>query len=100
MDIKITAVHFDADVKLKEFINEKLSKLLQFHDQIIAAEVFLKVAPARGPEGNKITEVKLFIPGKDLFVEKMGKSFEEATDECTEALIRQLVKRKEKVRGV
>jgi putative sigma-54 modulation protein len=100
MDVKITAVHFDADIKLKEFIKEKLEKLRQFHDHIIAAEVFLKVAPARSQDGNKITEVKLFVPGKDLFVEKMGKSFEEATDECSEALRRQLVKRKEKVRGI
>jgi len=100
MDIKINAVHFDADIKLVEFIKDKLSKLHQFHDHIIAAEVFLKVEPSRGPEGNKITEVKLFVPGKDMFVEKLGKSFEEATDECAEALRRQLVKYKEKVRGI
>ena len=35
MNLNIQTVHFDADVKLKNHIEQKIQKLNQFHDQII-----------------------------------------------------------------
>ena len=49
---------------------------------------------------NKITEIKLLVPGGDLFVKKQSKSFEESTDLAVEALRRQVKKYKEKKRQV
>jgi len=95
MDIKIEAVHFDADKKLIEFVNEKVNKLDQFYDKIVSSEIFLKLGSANGNE-NKIAEIKLLVPGKELFAKKECKSFEEATDLCVEALRRQVKKHKEK----
>ena len=46
---------------------------------------------------NKISELKLLIPGKTLVAKKQCKSFEEATDLATEALRKQVKKHKEKV---
>jgi len=43
MDIKIHSIHFDADKKLIDFIDGKVKKLVQFHDNIIGTEVFLRV---------------------------------------------------------
>ena len=43
MNIVIQSVHFDASVQLKEFIEKKISKLDKFTDQIVDAEVILKV---------------------------------------------------------
>ena len=43
---------------------------------------------------NKITEIKLHVPGKDLFAKKQCKSFEEATNVAVEALRRQIMKDK------
>ena len=43
MDIKIHSIHFDADQKLLNFINEKVEKLQQYHDNIVAVEVFLRL---------------------------------------------------------
>ncbi|MFO8234803.1 MAG: ribosome-associated translation inhibitor RaiA [Bacteroidales bacterium] len=98
MDIKIHSVHFDADKKLEDFIENKVSKLDQFYDNIISAEVFLKVEKTQSPE-NKISEIKLQIPGSDLFAKKQGDSFEESTDASVTALEKQLKKRKDKQRG-
>ncbi len=95
MNIKITSVHFDADEKLKNFISEKVKKLTQFHDGIISAEVFLRLANKNDKE-NKIAEIKLDIPGNDLFAEKISKSFEESIDLAVEALRKQIMKVKEK----
>jgi len=96
MEVKIQAIHFDADNKLKEFINERVGKLAQFFDNIIATEVYLKLDKAESHE-NKIVEIKVFIPGRDLFASKQFSSFEEAVDETVDALRRQIQKHKEKL---
>ena len=98
MNIKINSVHFDADQKLINHINKKVNKLGQFFDGIIGAEVFLRLENVQDDE-NKIAEVKLLIPGNDLFVKKQSKSFEEAVNKAVETLNRQVTKHKEKLKG-
>lgn len=98
MNVQIQSIHFDADKKLLEFVNEKLDKLTLFYDSIIGTEVFLKLENASNAE-NKIVEIKLNIPGNDLFVKKQSKTFEEATDIAVEALRQQITRHKEKSRG-
>ncbi len=99
MNIKISSVHFDADKKLLEFVDKKLNKLIKLYDDITAAEVFLRLENKQDIE-NKLVEIKLFIPGNDLFAKKQSKSFEESTDIVIEALRQQIIKHKEKLRGV
>jgi putative sigma-54 modulation protein len=99
MDIKIHSIHFDADKKLVDFIDAKVKKLIQFHEGIIGTEVFLRLENDQSDE-NKVAEIRLDIPGSDIFAKKKTKSFEESTDNAIEALKRQLAKHKEKQRGV
>tara|TARA_R110002049_G_scaffold271294_2_gene448531 strand:- start:488 stop:790 length:303 start_codon:yes stop_codon:yes gene_type:complete len=100
MDVKLNvrSVHFDADQKLIDFIQEKINKLSQYFDKIIEADVYLKLENGPSME-NKTVEIRLYIPGNDLFAKKTSKSFEESTDDTTEALRRQVKRRKEKERG-
>mgnify|MGYP003623226232 FL=1 len=96
MNVQIQSVNFDADKKLLEFIEKKVSKLDKFFDAIIGAEVFLKVENSQNE--NKKVEIRLEIPGYDLFAERICKTFEEAVDQATEALKPQIQKTKEKMR--
>jgi len=98
MDVQIHSVHFDADKKLIDFVESKVNKLDQFYDNIIGAEVFLRVEKDQSPD-NKLTEIKLQIPGSDLFAKKQTDTFEESTDLAVNALRKQLTKRKDKQRG-
>jgi putative sigma-54 modulation protein len=95
----IQTVGFTADQKLLDFVNEKISKLHQFFDGIVAMEVYLKL-DNNSEEDNKVAEIRVFIPGSDLFVKKKGKSFEEAVDQVMDTLKRQVQKHKEKVKGL
>ena len=99
MNIKIHSIHFDADTKLEAFIETKVGKLSQYYDSIIGAEIFLRLDKAQNTE-NKITEIKVEIPGNDLFAKKQSASFEASTDGAIEALRRQISKHKEKQRGL
>ena len=95
MKVQVQSVHFDADTQLIEFIQKKLDKLETFYDRTIDAEVILRLNN-EGAE-NKTVEIKLNLPGEQLFAEKSNGSFEAATDHCTEALRRQIRKHKDKM---
>lgn len=96
MNVEIQAIQFDADEKLVKFIEGRVNKLMQYFDNIVGSEVFLKLDKSDSRE-NKIVEIKLAIPGKDLFASKQSSSFEEATDVVVEALRKQVMKHKEKL---
>ena len=99
MNIKITALHFKADQKLESFISEKIEKLTKIHDGIIGAEVTLKLENTEKPD-NKTVEIRAKIKGNDAIAGKTAKTFEEAADEVSEALRKQLLKIKDKERGL
>lgn len=95
MKVNVQAPNFTAKDELIEFVQKRISKLEQFYDKIVFADVFLKVQKTSEKE-NKIVEILLSIPGDDIMVKKEAKTFEEATDEVAKALERQLKKRKQK----
>lgn len=90
------SIHFDADQKLINFIQKKADKLDTYYDQIIDGEVFMRLDKNDKSE-NKIVEIKLNVPGKQLFAKSQNDSFEAAADDSVEALRRQIKKFKEKL---
>jgi len=99
MKTTINAIKFDADRKLVLFVQNKVKKLSKFYDEILAAEVFLKLENTQEID-NKMVEIRIEIPGNSLFSRKHSKTFEESTDLAIDALKLQLIKYKEKLRGV
>lgn len=95
MKINVQTPNFSAKEELLVFMEKKLSKLEQFYDRIIFADVFMKLLPSSEKE-NKSVEILLSIPGDDIMVKKEAKTFEEALDESVKTLERQLKKRKQK----
>ena len=99
MNIQIHSVRFDADKKLIDFVHQKLEKMTQFGEDIVNAEVYLRLEKDQERE-NKISEIRLELPGGPLFAKRQSKTFEEATDEAMDALKVQIAKHKQKKRGV
>ena len=96
MDFKVNTVNFTADEKLVNFIHDKVKKLELIYDNIITSEIYLKVDKNHEQE-NKIAEVKLLLPGSELFAKKQCKSFEEAADLAVSALKKQIERHKSKI---
>ena len=96
MEIKVHSIHFDADQKLINFIENKIAKLDQYYDNIISSEVYLRL-DKNHENGNKVAEIRMLTPGKEMFARKQCKSFEEATDLAAEALRRQVRRKKGKL---
>ena len=97
MRLQVHSIHFDADRKLIDFIQQRVDKLETFYNRLVEGEVFLRI----NNEGieNKTVEIKLSVPGKKLFAKEQAKSFEAAADLATEALLHQLKKFKTKIKG-
>lgn len=96
MKLKVQSIHFNADKKLVNFIQKRIDKLETYFDRMVDGEVFLRL----NNEGvdNKTVEIKLNLPGNQLFATEKARSFEAAADQATEALKNQLKKFKTKVK--
>ena len=95
MKITVQSIRFDADKKLLDFIQKKADKLDHYYDRIVSGEVYLKLENVEDV-GNKVTEIKLTLPGVQLFAKEQCKTFEEATDLAVECLRKQIEKHKQK----
>ena len=99
MNITIHSVHFKADKKLEDFVIEKVAKLENYFEGVISTEVTLRL-DKNIETGNKVAEIRLNIPGNDVFAKKQALTFEQATDTAVEAVRKQITKHKEKLRGI
>lgn len=95
MKLQMHSIHFDADQKLIAFVQKKADKLDTFYGRIIDGEVTLRLRKDETQE-NKLVELKVRIPGQQLFVSEYARTFEEATDLAVDAMRRQLKRKKEK----
>ncbi len=97
MNVKIQAVHFEADVKLTEYVTKKIQKLETFHGQIIKVEIFLKLDNVIHTIKDKIAEISVHVPRHQFFAKCSSKSFEESFDNAFESLINQIKRKKDKL---
>ena len=95
MKLQLHSIKFNADGKLLEYIQKRANKLDTFYDRIIDGEVFMRVEK-NDHNLNKSIEIKVNIPGEQLFARENSSSFEAATDLALESLKRQLKKYKAK----
>lgn len=95
MKVQIQSVKFDADQRLLDFVEHKMSKLDRFVERATGADVILKL-DKDSEQGNKVATISLLVPGEDLVAERRARSFEEAVDLAIEALKRQIEKVKDK----
>lgn len=98
MKVFVQSVNFNADKDLVEFVEKKVESLEKYYDRIVDAEVFLKVQQTSEKE-NKIAELKINVPGDELIVKKVCKTFEQGISLGIDSLKRQLNKLKEKQRS-
>ena len=98
MEVRIQSIHFDASERLQAFIQKMTQTLERFYDDIKKVAVSLKVVK---PETAETTAagVTVLVPNGEFYASKVCDTFEEAVDLCLEALEKQLVKYKEKLRS-
>ncbi|MCL8007790.1 HPF/RaiA family ribosome-associated protein [Gelidibacter japonicus] len=94
MTINIQFVNLDYSVSLAEHTTKKLNKMAEKYDWLISADVFFK-EEGTNPEKGKICNIKLSLPGPQIFATSDEKNFEMAVKETINDLVIQLKKRKQ-----
>jgi putative sigma-54 modulation protein len=94
MDVIIQSLGFKAGADLEGYIQEKLDKLKP-SDHIVRANVTLFLGPDRATP-NTYCEIRLEVPGNDLFIKEHSPEFEQSVDSAVNKLQAMLRKAKEK----
>ncbi len=96
MKMDLQTVGFHAEDDLVQYAREKTENLQKYYDQIVGAEVYLKlVNDDRGD--TKVAEIKLNIPGNDIYAEERTDKFEGSINAACEKLKGQIRKLKTKM---
>lgn len=98
MRIVIESPGFKADQKLLNFVTKKLQNLAHFNETIIEGNVCLKV-DSSGTQENKLCEIKLVVPGNDLFTTRNSETFQKSITKAVNALKSQLSDLKTEYKG-
>jgi putative sigma-54 modulation protein len=93
MDIIIQSLGFKASGSIESLIAEKLNTVKS--DKIVRANVILFKGADSDP-ANNYCEIRLEIPGNDLFVKRHSTYFEISVNECIDVLKQQVNRHKEK----
>jgi len=93
MEIRFQTLKFDADQKLLDYVEKKVSKLSRFDDNITSVDVVLSLMEK--PE-NKSVKLQANVPSDTLVIERQAKTFEEAATEAVDAMKEKLTRNKEK----
>jgi putative sigma-54 modulation protein len=97
MEIAIQSIRFEVSKTLENFIQKKVNRLSKFSEDLLLADVTLKVVKPESND-NKDASIRLQLSGTELFAQEVADTFEEAIDKCVAKLERQVVKHKEKQR--
>jgi putative sigma-54 modulation protein len=96
MQITIQSPKITLTEKQEEFITTKLSRLEHLYDRIENCQVVFKKEKT-DKKSSILIEVKVAVPGNDLFASETSESFELAVDKVCANLETQLKRKKEKL---
>jgi putative sigma-54 modulation protein len=92
----IQTIGFNATEELVEHAKTKTQGLQKFYDQIVGAEIYLKLVQD-DKNNTKVADIKLNIPGNDIMASSTTESFEKSINESAEKLKAQIRKLKTKM---
>ncbi len=91
MNVNISGRHLEITPAIREYINEKLDRIVRHHDGIMGVHIILAVDKL-----NHKVEADVHLKGKNLFVEATDENMYAAIDALADKLDRQILKHKEK----
>ncbi len=91
MNLQVTGHHLEVTPALREYVQNKLTRISNHFDHVIDVKVTMRVEKL----AQKV-EATLHVPGNDLHAESSNDNMYSAIDTLTDKLDRQVLKHKEK----
>ena len=96
MTLNIQSPNITLKQEVIDFLNQKLNMLSRRYNEIISMDASFRIEKS-STNANKLCEIRLIISGYDLIASAQSKTFEAAISKTSEALERQIEKRKTKL---
>jgi putative sigma-54 modulation protein len=96
MTLNIQSPNITLKQEVIDFLNQKLNMLSRRYNEIISVDASFRIEKS-STNANKLCEIRLIISGYDLIASAQCKTFEAAISNTSEALERQIEKRKTKL---
>ena len=97
MNLTISGHHLEVTDALREYVLNKLSRVIRHFDQVVDVNVLLTVEKQKEKDRRQRAEVNLHVKGKDIFVESAHEDLYAAIDQLMDKLDRQVCRHKGKV---
>ncbi|SAI23350.1 sigma(54) modulation protein [Bordetella ansorpii] len=94
MNLSISGRHLDVTPAIREYVMNKLARVLRHFDHVIDTQVMLSVEPLRHR-----AEITMRLRGKDIHCEAVDENLYAAIDLLADKIDRQVLKYKDKVQS-
>ena len=94
MNLSICGRHLDITPAIREYVMNKLARVLRHFDHVIDTQVMLSVEPLRHK-----AEITMRLSGKDIHCEALDENLYAAIDALADKVDRQVIKYKDKVQN-
>lgn len=94
MNLSISGRRLDVTPAIREYVTNKLARVLRHFDHVIDTQVMLSVEPLRHK-----AEITMHLSGKDIHCEAVDENLYAAIDLLIDKLDRQVIKHKDKLQS-
>lgn len=98
MEIIITGLHLEVTDAIKEYAEEKVSKISKYLENITSVKITLEVRKTKSEGNIHIAKAIARTPGKEIVIESEDANLYSAIDLLSDKLERQVRKYKEKMK--
>ncbi len=92
MQINLTGHHVEVTAPLRDYVNNKLERVIRHFDHVTSVQVILSVEKLR-----QKAEARLHLAGNDVYADAVDEDMYAAIDALVDKLDRQVKKHKEKM---
>lgn len=97
MNLTISGHHMEVTPALREYVMNKMERVIRHFDQVVDVHVLLSVENMREKELRQKAEVTLRVKGREIFLEHAHEDLYAAVDQLMDKLDRQVVRHKDRV---
>lgn len=95
MNLTISGHHLEVTPAIREYVQNKLERIIRHFDQVIDTHVFLAVDNLTEKEKRQKAEINVQVSGKTLHVASVAQDLYAAIDTLMDKLDRQVLKHKQ-----
>lgn len=99
MNLTISGHHLEVTQALREYVLNKLSRVIRHFDQVVDINVLLTVEKQKEKDRRQRAEVTMRVKGREIFVEQSHEDLYAAIDELMDKLDRQVCRHKDRVQN-